>query len=671
MAVVPTAQIRNIVLLGHTGAGTSTLAEAMLRTAGAVSGPIAGCSTVDGDPEEQDRGHSLSLAVTTFPFADHSITVFDTPGGAEALGDAWPAIAGADLAVLVVDATAGLQPQHHEFWDLCESVGIPRLVFLNKLDLDRARYAERLAELRETWGDAIAAVQLPWEDHEQLEGIIDVVHEVAIDEHDGRHVAGPLPEDRRQEVDHDHEVLVETVVEHDDDLLTRYLDGDLPSDAEVEGQLARDIADGTLVPVLCGAALHDVGVEPLLRFVVAEGPAPRPLPDVDGTAAVVVKTFTDPYVGRISVLRLAAGTLAPDDELVVQRSGETVRAHQLVHLLGRQQTPVDGAATGDVVAVTKLGDVRTGDVLATAGTVVDVRVPQPPLGYHRVVLDPRSSADDAKLSAALDRVMQEDPSVRVEVDLDTGARVASFLGPTHVDVTVARLARAHGVTVDVRPAPIAYRETIRRPATAEGRQVKQSGGHGQYGVVTIAIDPRGRGEGFTFADETVGGVVPRQYVGAVEKGVLEAMGTGPLGGHPMQDIAVRLLDGKAHSVDSSDAAFRMAAILAFRNAVVEADPALLEPVSMVLARVPDELTGPVLSDLATRRGRILGTTSTGSGWTVVEAHVPEAELVTFAADFRSLTSGRGQVDIAPDHHDEVPDAVAARLVQGQEAAPAG
>lgn len=673
MAVVPTQHIRNVVVLGHTGTGKSTLVEAMLRAAGVASGSLRGCPTVDADPEEQERGHSLAMTVASFEFGGHLCNVLDVPGGAEAFGDAWPATSAADLALLVVDATVGLQPQHTEFWDLCEQVGLPRMVFLNKLDLDRAQYAERVAELRRAWGERVVAVQLPWEDHQHLEGVIDIVHEVAIEEHDGQHVTTDLPEDRRSQVDHDHEELLESVIEHDDALLTRYLEGELPSEAEIDGQLALDIVEGELVPVLCGAALHDVGVHPLLRFLVAEGPAPRPLPDVDhdATVACVVKTLTDPYVGRISVLRVLAGSLSPDDDLVVRRTGDTVRPQKLARLMCRQQTPIKGAATGDVVAVAKLGDVQTGDVLTGAGVEVDLTVPEPPAGFHRVVFDPATASDDAKLSLALDRVMQEDPSIRLEVDAETGARVLSFLGPTHADVAAARLARAHGVTVEARPAPIAYRETIRRQASGVGRHVKQSGGHGQYGIVTIEISPRPRGEGFVFSDATVGGVVPRQYVGAVEKGVLEAMEKGPLGGHPVVDVGVRLLDGKAHSVDSSDAAFRMAGILAFRAAAADAAPVLLEPIAAVIARVPDELTGTVLSDLASRRGRILGTTSAGDGWTFVEAHVPEAELVIFSAEYRALTSGRGQLELAHDHYDEVPDSVAARLGMAPTEAPAG
>lgn len=665
MTVVPTEQIRNVIVLGHTSTGKSTLVEALLRAAGQATGPLDGCPTVDTDPEEQARGHSLALCVASFPFDGHLLNILDTPGGAEAIGDAYAALPAADLALFVVDATVGLQPQHAELWALCDDLDVPRAIFLNKLDMGRAQHAERVAELAAAYGaDRLALVQLPWEDHEELEGIIDVVHEVAIDEHDGRHLHTEVPASLRDEVDHDHEELLEHVVEHDDDLLARYLDGDLPTAEELDGQLAREIAAGELIPVLCGSAAHDVGVEPLLHFLVDECPPPRPLdPPVEGaTVAVVVKTLTDPYVGRISVLRLLAGTLRPDADLVVQRTGEKVRAHQLSRMLGRQQAVVPRAPQGDVVAVAKLGEVLTGDVLTAGVSSVEVELPGPPIGFHRVVLEPVSASDDAKLSGALERIIQEDPSIRQTMDLASGTRVLSFLGPTHVDVTVQRLARNHGVQVEVAPAPIDYRETIRRPARGQGRHVKQSGGHGQYGIAEIELAPRPRGEGFAFADDTVGGVVPHQYVGAVEKGIVEAMADGPLGGFPVVDVEARLLDGKHHSVDSSDAAFRMAGILAFRAAVAEADPVLLEPIVAVTVRVPDELTGSVLSDLASRRGRILGTTSAGSGWTVVEAHVPEAELTMYSADFRALTSGRGQASITPDHHDEVPDAVARRLL---------
>jgi elongation factor G len=665
-----TDRVRNVVVLGHVGTGKSTLVEAMLRAAGRVTGSLNGTTTVDHEPEERERGHSLSLAVASITHRDHVINLLDAPGGAEANGDAYPALLAADTAVFVVDAAVGLQPQHHDLWRACQRRGIPRVLFLNKCDQDRARHDERIAELVDTYGPAVVPVEIPLDLGHHIDGVIDVVHEVAFDEQDGHHDPVPIPEDRMDEVHHDHEALIETVVEHDDELLEHYLDGQEPTDEELERQLAVDIASGAVVPVLCGAAIRGIGVQDLLDFIVDECPAAR-CPDTveaapGATVAVAVKTFADPYVGKISVLRVLAGDLKVDTELVVQRTGTTERAHNLFRLCGSEQAPVDGVEEGDLVAVSRLTEVQTGDVLIAGEAEVALEPSPPPEGFHRVVFEPASVSDDVKLTTALERLMQEDPAIRMTTDPERGVRIVHLQGPTHVDVTVARLARRFGVQVEVTPAPIEYRETIRKPATAEGRHVKQSGGHGQYGVVTVEIAPRPRGEGFSFADETVGGVVPNQYVSAVEKGLLEAMQRGPLGGYPVVDVGTRLLDGKHHSVDSSDAAFRMAGILAFRNAAEQAEPVLLEPIAAVTVSVPEELTGAVLSDLSARRGRILGTTPLANSWAAVEAHVPEAELISYTADLRALTSSQAQFTMVYDHHDEVPDNVAKRIL-----APAG
>jgi elongation factor G len=667
VAVVPTERIRNVLVLGHTGTGKSTLVEAMLRVAGHGSGHgTAERTTVDHEPEERDRGRSLSLAIATFEFDGHKLNVLDAPGGAEAVGDAYPALLAADCALFVVDATVGVQPQHVELWRACEARGIPRVVFLNKLDLERARYQACVDDLAERYGTALAPIHMPTGLHEEFDGIIDLLHGTAVEEHDGQRTEGPVPEERRDQAGRNREALVEAVVENDDELLERYLDGEVPSDAELADLFAHGVAACGFFPVLCGSAATNVGIHLLLRFLIEECPspteAPHPLPHDGPTVAYVAKTFSDQFVGRISVLRLLSGELRPDDELVVQRTGERQRLHHLFSLRGREQLPVDGVAAGDLVAVAKLGEVATGDLLLVDGAEVDLAVPGPPEGFHRVMLEAVSVGDDAKLSTVLPRVIEEDPAIGIALDADAGTRVLSFLGPTHADVTVDRIARKHGVEVRLEPAPIAYRESIRAAASGTGRHVKQSGGHGQYGVVSIEMEPLPRDGGFAFENVSVGGVVPRSFVPSVEKGVLEAMRQGPLGGYPVVDVAVRLTDGKHHSVDSSDWAFQMAGILAFRDAVARASPVLLEPVSAVVVIVPDDLTGSVLSDLSARRGRILGTDTERGGWTRVDAHVPEAELATFTAEFRALTSGRGELTMTYDHHDEVPDAVARRLL---------
>ena len=662
---VPTERIRNILVLGHVGTGKSTLVEAMLAASGHV-GHGEGNPIVDHEPEERERGHSLSLAMATFTFDGHKLNLLDVPGGAEVLGDAYPALLAADTALFVVDATVGVQPQHEQLWRACEDRGIPRVVFLNKLDLERARYQDNIDDLRERYGRPLAPVHMPLGIHEEFDGVIDLLHMIAVEVHEGQRIVEPIPEQRREQAERNREALVEAMVENDDELLERYLEGESPSTEKVAELFAHGVAECGFFPVLCGSATTGIGVELLLHFLVEECPspaeAPHPLPHDGPTVAYVAKTFSDQYVGRINLLRVLSGGLRPDDELVDVRTGRRVRPRSLFGLRGAEQLPVEGAAAGDLVAVAKLEDVSTGDLLTADGEPVDVEVPRAPEGLHRVVLHPRSVSDDDKLSVALSRLLQEDASIVMKLDPQAGTRVLRFQGPLHAEITVERLARKHGVEVEVEPAPVAYRETIRREATGIGKHVKQSGGHGQYGIAHIEISPLPRGEEFAFTDAIVGGVIPNQYIPSVEKGVREAMRKGPLGGYPVVDVAARLFDGKHHSVDSSDAAFQMAGVLAFRDAVREADPVLLEPVAAVEVVVPEELTGTIMSDLSSRRGRILGSDGAGPGRTRVDAHVPEAELTNIAAELRALTSGRAHVEVRYDHHAEVPEDVARRVL---------
>lgn len=671
----PTEKIRNVILLGHTGTGKSTLVEAMLAAAGhAASRPpgATGNPTVDTEPEERDRGHSLQLAAVSFVFDGHRINVLDAPGGAEAIGDAYPALLGADAALFVVDAAVGVQPQHDELWRECEARGIPRLVFLNKLDLERAEYQANIDQLRERYGRPLAPVHMPLGIHDEFDGVIDLLHVNAVEFHDGQRIEEPIPEQRVEQAERNREHLVEAVVEHDDDLLERYFAGDVPDTRELGELFAHGVAECGFFPVLCGSAARGIGVELLLHFIVEECPSPADGPHVpagDGPLALqVVKTLSDQYVGRINLLRVWRGTLHADDVVEVERTGTSQRLHQLFRLRGTEQTPVAAVAPGDLVAVAKLDDVVTGDQLTVDGRL-DIDVPWAPEGYHRVVLEPVSASDDDKLSTAIARMCEQDPSIHVARQQGTGVQVVSFLGPTHADVTIQRLERKFGVHVTARPAPIAFLETIRDKGAGIGKHVKQSGGHGQFGVAHLEIAPLGRGDGFHFVDRIVGGAIPHGYVPSVEKGVREAMTAGPLGGYPVVDIEARLVDGKHHSVDSSDAAFQMAGILAFREAMASTQAVLLEPLMEVDIAVPHELTGAVMSDLASRRGRIVGTDTAGVSHAMVHAHVPEAELETFAAEFRALTSGRGQVAMRYSHHEEVPDQIARRLLD-RHAAPA-
>ncbi|MGI8876549.1 MAG: elongation factor G [Egibacteraceae bacterium] len=672
----PTVRIRDVILLGHTGAGKTALAEAMLAAANGEQAGRGG--TFDHEPEEVDRGHSLALATASMEWKGHRVNLLDAPGGPDAVGDAYPALPAADMAVFVVDASVDVQAQHAELWAACAEIGLPRAVLINKFDRDNATYQRTVDALRERYGRPLAPVHMPVGVAREFNGVIDLLHGTAVTLEAGERADGPVPESRAEQAARNRERLVEAIVENDDALLERYLDGEIGDPKQLADVFAHGIATCGFFPVLCGAVALDIGPRLLLDFLVDEGPSPVDRSPVTGlgpdgsvaaralddpVACYVAKTTSDPYLGRVNLLRVVSGTLAADDVLTVARSGDSVRMHHLFTLQGKEQTPVQRASAGEFVAVAKLDGVCTGDTLHAEGApfaVPPVRLPEP---YHRVAIEPVTASDEDKLSIALARLGEEDPVVRVERDPETRQTVLHTLGPGHVDVTIARLRRKFGVAVEQVPRRVGYRETLRGPGAGVGRHVKQSGGHGQYGVAHIEVAPVDRGAGFTFHDRIVGGVIPNQFIPSVEKGVREAMANGVLAGYPVVDVEVSLLDGKHHSVDSSQMAFEVAGSLAFREAAADAGAALLEPVMDMAVTVPDALTGDVLGDLSSRRGRITGTEPAAPGRTRVHAQVPEAELLAYIGELRSLSSGAGTVIMSYSHHQEVPDHLARKVVE--------
>lgn len=669
---VATPHIRNVLLLGHGATGKTTLAEELLRAAGITDGSAGGTGRgggmLDFDPEERERGCSLGLAMAAVPWDGHKINLLDAPGGAEAIGDAFGALRSADVAVFVVDATAGVQPQHEQLWEACDELALPRVVFLNMIDRDGAAFQRTVDELRERYGERLAPVHMPIGTGPDFTGVIDLLHFTAVELVDGQVVEREVSDKHRTQATRNRVFLVEAIVENDDELLVRYLEGDTPDAKELGGVFAGGIARAGFFPLLCGSATLGVGVRMLADFIVEECPSPADLAatrgeDVSGQAtAAVAKTFSDPYVGRINILRVLHGGLDSSTTLTNARTGATHRFHQLFTLQGKQQLPVEGAAAGDVVAVAKLDDVLTGDLLHAPDAPVPplpaIPVPEP---YYRVALEPASAGDEDKLSTALHRIVEEDPSLRVERDPVTKQLVLRAYGPSHVDIAVKRLERKFNVAVTQRPPRIAYRETIRSRATGVGKHVKQTGGHGQYGITHIEVEPLARGQGFVFEDKIVGGVIPTTFIPSVEKGITEAMNRGVRAGYPVVDIAVRLYDGKHHSVDSSDMAFQTAGSLAFKDAARRAQVVLLEPMLEVDVSVPDHLTGDVMGDLSARRGRIQGTDRAGRGRQMIHALVPEAEMLAYPAELRALTSGYGTVAMRYHHHQEVPDHIAREI----------
>jgi elongation factor G len=665
-------KVRNVALVGHGGAGKTTLAEALLHRSGAINrlGRVEDGSTVsDHDPEEQRRGISLSLAIAPFEWKGHKVNLVDTPGYADFLGDVQAALRVVDLAVFVVSAVDGVEVQTEAIWREASRLGVPRMIFVNKLDRERASFERTLDQLRDRLGAGVAPLELPIGSEADFRGIADLLTDTAHLYEGGVPHTEPIPEDMAALEHQVHDNLVEGIVVADDALLERYLEGDVPALDELEHALTLGIETATVFPVVCGSATAEVGIDRLADLLVEIGPPPadRPVtvhagdteveipanPDAE-PLAMVFKTIADPFVGQVSLLKVLSGTIRNDDHLVNSRSGTDERLHGLFVVRGKDHEPVDALAAGDIGGVAKLSATATGDTLAPKGQPVRIPPIEQPAPVLAVAVVPKTQADDDKLASALHRLQDEDPALVVDRDEETHQTVLRGTGETHLAITLERLERKFGVNLTTEDVRVRYRETIAQPAEAEGRHKKQSGGHGQFAVASIRLEPLERGAGFEFVDKIVGGAVSRAYIPAVAKGIEEAMARGGVNGHPVVDVRATLVDGKEHSVDSSEMAFRAAGRLAFREAMAKAAPVVLEPIARLDVTVPNDLLGDVMGDLNSRRGRVQGTEPDEVGEQVVYALVPESELLRYAVDLRSLTGGRGRFTMEHDHYDVLP-----------------
>jgi len=678
----PPARIRNVALVGHNGAGKTTLAEALLFATGAIprAGRVDDGSTVcDFEPEEIKRHMSISLSLAPVICGDVKINIIDTPGYADFFGEVRAACSVVDLVVVVVSAVDGVEAQTEAAWELAAELGIPRLVFINKLDRERASFDRTLADLQDRFGAGIAPLELPLGEESGFHGIADLLTDSALLYDDGPPCPEPIPDDVA-DVEHQvREQLVEGIVVGDDALMERYLEGDVPSTDELEATLASGVAQGLVFPVVCGSAATGVGIDRLASLLAEIGPSPDARPPVTVRAgdteqevacdpaaaplARVFKTISDPYVGKISLLRVLSGTIRPDSVLTNPRSHAEAKLHVLQLLRGKDAESVTEAQAGDLVAVPKLSDTATGDTLAPKGTPVTVPGPEAEPVALSVAIRPKSKGDEDKLMTALHRLQDEDPALVVERVDETHQTILRGTGETHLAVAAERLHRKFSVDVETEDVRIAYRETITKPAEAEGRYKKQTGGHGQFGVASLRIEPLERGEGFHYIDEIVGGAIPKQYIPAVEKGVLESMALGGVYGFPVVDIQAACYDGKFHPVDSSEMSFKMAGSLAFREAMAKADPVVLEPISRLEVTVPAAMQGEVLGDMNSRRGRVQGTDTAEGGRQVITALVPTSEIQRYAVDLRSITGGRGRFRAEHDHYDVMPANLAERMTK--------
>jgi elongation factor G len=671
----PPAKIRNVALVGHGGSGKTSLAEALLFTSGTINrqGRVEdGNTTSDFDAEEVKRTISLSTSLLPFECNGHKINLLDTPGYADFIPEVEAALRVADLAVFVVSAVEGVEVQTEVIWGLAEKMGVPRLIFVNKEDRERASFERVLAQLQETFGSGVAPLELPIGEEADFHGVADLLTDTAIvyDDDQGHHHDEPIPPELAEHEHEVHDALVEGIVVADDELMERYLEGDEPSPAELESTLAKGVAAGQVFPVILGSATKDVGVDLLAKFICEIGPSPLDRPGVTVQAggseteitcdpsgdplAFVFKTIVDRHIGKVSLFKVLSGTIRPDTVLTNPRSKTDEKLHSLFTLRGKDQEQLSEVVAGDIAAVAKLTDTATGDTLAPKGTPVVVPPPEPPVPALTIAIAPKSKGDEDKLMTGLHRLQDEDLAISVRRDDETHQTLLSGLGETHLAIVVERLQRKFGVEVETADVKVPYRETITSNAEAEGKYKKQAGGHGQFGVANIRIEPLERGQGFEFVDQIVGGAIPRQFIPAVEKGIQERMDMGGVNGFPVVDIKVTLYDGKYHSVDSSEMSFKMAGSLALQEAMAKANPVILEPISLLEVTVPTSLQGDVMGDLNARRGRVQGTDQGEGNTSIVTAHVPTSEILRYAIDLRSLTGGRGRFTVEHDHYDVLP-----------------
>ena len=681
-----TERIRNVALISHGGAGKTSLAEAMLYTSGAIKrlGKVdTGNTTTDFDPDEIKRQVTIGTALAPLEWKGVKINLLDTPGFFDFIGEVQGALRVADSAIVAVCAVSGVEVGTEKVWSYADAYNLPRLVFVNKIDRENANFDAVLEQLRQFFGVKVFPLQFPLGQENSFKGVIDLVKMKALVYTDNTGLAlqeEDIPAELQEKAQNLREKLVEAAAEADDELMEKYLEEEPLSEEEINRALRIGTLEGKIVPVLCGSGIMNYGIQPLLDLVTSALPSPADRPPAPGTlpgkadeevvrkadpgeplSALVFKTLADPYVGRVNYFRVYSGTLKADSQVFNFNKEKAERIGSLFFMRGKNQIQTDQVIAGDIGAVAKLAVTGTGDTLGDKNNPIvfpPIEFPEPVISF---AVEPKSKGDEEKVSAGLARFLEEDPTFRVERNTETKQIIISGMGDMHLDVIVERLSKKFGVDVNLKTPKVPYKETIRGTSKKEGKYKKQSGGRGQYGHVFLEISPLPRGEGFVFEDKIVGGVVPRQYIPAVEKGVLEAMEEGNLAKYPVVDIKVSLYDGSYHTVDSSEMAFKIAASMALRGAIDQADPVLLEPIMDVEVTVPENFMGDIMGDLNSRRGRIQGM-APGQGLQVIKAQVPLAEMFNYAIDLRSMTQGRGFFTMKFSHYEEVPFQEAEKII---------
>ncbi len=678
MAKKDLSAIRNLAVIGHGGVGKTSLCEAVLYNAKVttrLNRVDEGNSILDYSAEEIERKSTLSSSMAMIPWKKMEIFCMDTPGYTNFLADTKGVLKVMDAAVVLVSAISGVKVETEKVWGYLSDYELAPMIFVNKMDRERADFYKAVEMVETSLEVQPIVMQLPIGKEEDFKGVFDLLTMESCSYADGKiSRSSEIPAEIQEQVDSFREKLVETAVETDDQLMERYLEGGEVSEDEIRMAIAKGTVEGQFVPVYCGSALQNVGVDLLMDGVVSFLPAPdqvgelrtiegvnpkndesvtrKPSAD-DPLVAQVFKTVVDPFAGKLNFFRVFSGVLKSDSTVLNTRSDEKERMGTILRLTGKEQKPVTEVGVGEIAAVAKLKNTITGDTLCDENAPIrlsPIIFPEPVISF---AVEAKSKGDEDKLGQALHKIAEEEPSLKIERHEETSELVVSVMGMVHMEVILARMKQKFGVEVNLKEPKIPYKETIRKKSEVQGKYKKQTGGHGQFGDVWIRFEPLPKGSGFEFAEKIVGGVVPRQFIPAVEKGLNESIRKGPLAGYPMVDFKATLYDGSYHSVDSSEMAFKVAASMALKKGCLEANPVLLEPIMKMQIMVPDDFVGGVISDLNSRRGKVLGVDAKGNTQ-IVAAEVPMAESMKYVATLRSITGGRGSFELVFDHYAELP-----------------
>jgi elongation factor G len=684
MALVDPAMIRNIAVVGHRGAGKTSLIEALLFTTGAKNrlGAVTdGTTTMDHDEDEIRRQMTISAGIAHLEWDKHKINLVDTPGEASFINDALGALAVTESIIMSVNTVARVEVQTERLWKRAAELGLARMAVLNMMDRERAFFDEALAALQDRFGLNVVPVALPIGQEGAFTGVINLLKMKAYlyVDNSGKGKEEEIPADLRERAETAREKLIEATAEVDDALVEKYLEGEELSAEEVSNALTAAVAQGILSPVVPVSSSKNIGTDQLLSFIETALPSPlakpRTVPKADGSGEVevvpdrsapaalfVFKTISDQFSGRINLARVFSGHIATDTQLLNVRTGEKERTGNILTMQGKETKGMEEAGAGDIIALAKLKETATGDTLTDPAHQVRFTPHEFPPPAISFALTPKTKGDEEKVSNALKRLSEEDPAMQLRFDSQTKEMIISGTSQVHVEVILDKMKRRFGVEVDLAPPQVPYRETIRKKAQAQGRHKKQTGGRGQFGDCWIEIEPLPRGEGYKFEDAIFGGSIPRNFIPAVEKGIIEAMDRGVVAGYPVVDVKVRLYDGSYHTVDSSELAFKLAGSLAWNKAMSEAAPVLLEPVMNVEVVAPEGNMGDIMGDLSSRRGRPQGSENMGE-MHAIRAQVPLSEMLSYAPQLRSMTAGRGSYTMEFDHYEEVPSHLAEKIVE--------